>query len=130
MNDYSLPARTLRDLGILLVVVAETAWKGAKTIVRRLSPFMAPPSDLMVHSTKGAEYTGVLLIDDNDIVAGAVVCTGHEPPSRGLITPAPETAPRPPPDDSLSRRDGYLRGWSEDPRDEEGDVWWPRNQRR
>lgn len=136
MNDPSLPPITVRDLGIVLVVIAETAWNGARSIMRRLAPFMRPPSDLVVQSTKGAEYTGVLMIDDNDVVAGAVVCTGQgelpprEATQRVITTPAPDPFQREP-ERSLGRREGYLPGWAEDPRDvEEDDAWWPRNQRR
>jgi len=133
MEQNPLPLKTLRDLSTLLVVVAEIAWDGTRRALRRFRPYIEPPSDLEVRSTGGAEYSGVLLIDDNDILAGVVVRTGHrgtqprEPPSSfGRIREPLVT----PPGHEPSGRDGYLRGWAEDPRsEEEEDVWWPRTQR-
>ena len=133
MDQDPLPLNTLRDLATLLVVVAEVAWEGTRRTLRRVRPYIEPPPDLEVRSSRGAEYSGVLLIDGNDIVAGVVARTGQNEPSSppamhrtirdplGVIVPTEE---------NHSRGDGYLRGWAEDARtEEEEDAWYPRTQR-
>jgi hypothetical protein len=79
MNE-SLPPKTVRELGALLVYFAELAWHGTKRVFATVAPFVQPPEDMEVRCRDGAQYSGVLLIERNDIEAGAVVQTGQEVP--------------------------------------------------
>ena len=131
MEQNSLPQTTLRDLATVLVIVVELAWDGTRRVLRRVRPYIDPPPDLEVRSTKGAEYTGIILIDDNQILTGVVVRTGQAdlpPLTSSFGTTRKPLVTTPPTDDSHSHREGYLRGWAEDTRDEE-DAWYPRTQR-
>ncbi|MBX3275281.1 MAG: hypothetical protein KF729_33755 [Sandaracinaceae bacterium] len=125
-----LPLHTLRDLGLVLVFVADTALDGARRALRRLHPYVAPPPDLQIQSTTGALYTGVLLIDDNDVLAGLVMRVGYEPPPPA----APHRLERPSTfgaspwrsssplarrfDDEDEEDDSRLPSWADDPRSE------------
>ncbi|MCZ7679799.1 MAG: hypothetical protein M5U28_13960 [Sandaracinaceae bacterium] len=132
----NLPTTTLIDLAILVVAVADAAWVGTKKALVRLRPYVEPPADVEVRSTIGATYTGVLLIDKNEIIAGIVVRTGHRPPpmesgdryrSPSLTSSWSSRSPLVTPS-SHSRfddddEDCKLPSWAEDPRDTEEDRW-------
>lgn len=132
-----LSTTTLRDLAVVVVLVADVAWEGAKDALARLRPYVEPPADLEVRSSEGALYTGILLVDRNDVLAGIVIRTGHEPPpSTGSRYTPPLTSSRfdSPASrsagwrsDTLASRfadteeddednEGRLPGWSEDTR--------------
>ena len=83
--DYRSAARSLAALA---VICFEKAWGLSRTAFRRVRPLVAPPSSLRV-TAAGALYSGVLIIDRNDVIAGIVVQTGYDPTS----TP-PSTAVR------------------------------------
>lgn len=130
----SLPAKTMRDLGILLVVVGELAWEGTKTALRRYRHLVEPPADIQVRSTRGEEYTGLLIIDGNTVVAGIVVRTGRSSPgpsapgrapTRGLLTPSPRDIYPP----RETRNEEYLPSWADTGDEDEEDAWYPRTQR-
>lgn len=126
-----LPTQTLRDLAVVAVLVADVAWDGAKDAMARLRPYVEPPADLSLRSSIGGLYTGVLLVDRNEILAGLVIRAGHEsPPERESSSPyrgsltcgssarwgSSSLAGRfeeEDDDDNESR----LPGWGEDPRD-------------
>lgn len=122
----NLSTSTIRDLALVAVLIADVAWDGAKDAFARLRPYIEPPPDLRVHSTAGGIYTGILLVDKNEILAGVVIRTGHAQRS----TPTHE---RPSGLDTSSWRsplvdrfedegDAKLPGWGEDPRDR-SDRW-------
>ncbi len=64
----NLPRTTVTDLAILLVVVADTAWEGAKKALARLRPYIEPPGDVEVRSTTGALYSGVLPMPAEEVL--------------------------------------------------------------
>lgn len=132
-----LPMPTLRDLAVVVVLVADAAWDGVKETLSRLRPFVEPPPDLEVRSSEGGLYTGIVLIDRNEVLAGLVIQTGRRappsPPARfssptlgpSRFTSSPrssgwrsETLGSRFADDDDEERDGMLPGWSEDSRDE------------
>lgn len=126
-----LPTKTLRDLALVAVLVADVAWDGAKEAMARLRPYVHPPADLRVRSSVGGLYTGLLLVDRNEILAGFVIRAGHEaPPELELATARRSPITRSPSprwgSSSLARvfeeededdNDSRLPGWGEDPRD-------------
>ena len=87
-------------------------WEDA---LARLRPYIEPPPDLRVHSVEGGIYTGILLVDKNEILAGVVIRTGHQAP------PAPPRYERPSSLDSSSWRSSspLARRFEEDEEDEE-----------
>ena len=135
-----LSTTTLRDLAVVVVLVADVAWEGAKDALARLRPYVEPPADLQVRSSEGALYTGILLVDRNDVLAGIVIRTGNEPPpsTGSRYTPPLTSSSRfdtPPSrsagwrsdtlasrfadadgDDEDNDNEGRLPGWSEDTR--------------
>ena len=91
----SLPSKTIRDLGAIVIYVAELAWQWTKTVVAKVAPFVRPPDDMVVSCRDGSQYTGILLIEDNDVEAGAVVHSGqgvpeYRPPERPWSKPTPD----------------------------------------
>jgi hypothetical protein len=121
MHD-SLPFKSVRELGALLVYFVQLASHGTKLVFERLAPFVRPPDDMEVRCRDGGQYTGLLVIQDNGVEGGAVVRTGQELP--GYSPPRPPEHPW-----SSSRRDhddarsGSLPHWSTDPRDTDHDSW-------
>jgi hypothetical protein len=69
----TLNAQTLRDLGAILAVLADIAVVHARRVARRIEPHITPPPDLEVRSTAGARYTGILIVDQNEILGGIVI---------------------------------------------------------
>lgn len=134
----NLPTSTLLDLAIVVIAIADTAWEGTKKALVRLRPYVEPPVDIEVRSTIGAIYTGVLLIDRNEIIAGIIVRAGHRPPptdssdryrSPSLSSPWSSSTSRSPLVTPPSRSrfddddDCKLPSWAEDTRDREEDPW-------
>ena len=60
------------DLFPVLAELARRAWKSIKVVASRLYDLVRPPDDLRVSSTQGYEYTGVVVVDHNEIEGGAV----------------------------------------------------------
>lgn len=130
-----IPTTTLRTVGLLLVVAFEAASDGLRNAVGRIQPYLRAPADLHVHSTQGHHYSGVVLIDDNEVLAGIVARTGrsaghrtttHSPSTSrsrsarrlfGDHTSAPEY------DDIEEDDEGKLASWASDPRDGGGHRW-------
>lgn len=116
----TLPIKTVRDLGALLVCLTELAWDGTKTAIERIAPFFRPPDDMRITTDEGV-YTGVVVVEENDVTAGAVVRVGQEAPNHGT----PRQIERP--WSSSSRHDDEpgtaLRHWAIDSRDDEDDPW-------
>lgn len=121
MHD-TLPPSTLRDLGAILAALAAMLLEKAARILSKLRPFAEPPDDLKVHSTRGASYSGGIVIDENEVIGGVVVRVGQRTPAAPPVQQRPLIPP-----DPYDRRDRqFLRGWAEDPR-EEDDAWPPRS---
>jgi hypothetical protein len=107
------------DLIPVLAELARRAWQNIKTLASKIYELVQPPSDLKVHSTRGHEYTGVIMVDHNEVEGGAVARVGFDPakasgPYNGggtLVTPAPRYSDR--------EQSPYLKSWAEDPRQEE-----------
>ncbi|MDH5491432.1 MAG: hypothetical protein OEY14_05715 [Myxococcales bacterium] len=125
-----IPTTTLRTVGLLLVVAFEAASDGLRNAVERIQPYLRPPADLRVHSTLGHSYTGIVVIDDNDVLGGIVARTSRSAEAARPTAHSP-SLPRHRParslfgdDDSVSDFDdlddddeGKLPGWAADPRD-------------
>lgn len=130
METPDIPRSTLRVLASLLVLAFEVARDHAATAVERIRPLVEPPDDLRVSSRIGAIYSGLVILDRGDIIAGIVVQTGQGiPQTAGLITPSPAPTPRSPftgITDRYASREGRLPGWAEDPRDSIEDEPWRR----
>lgn len=125
-----LSTKTIRDLALVAVLIADAAWDGTKDALARLRPYIEPPPDLRVHSIEGGVYTGILLVDKNEILAGLVIRTGHQtaPPRNERPSSLGSSAWRS--SSPLARRfededddeDGKLPSWSDDQRDR-SDSW-------
>ena len=119
MND-PLPRETMRSLGLLLVVTAETARQGARKTWRQLRGVLEPPDDLKVVSSEGHAYTGLLLIENSRVRAGLVMRTDTAPRSAPSLTE--QLSPcRARWSVEEEEDDCRLPGWSEDPRG--GRTW-------
>jgi hypothetical protein len=121
METPDVPRSTLRVLASLLVLAFEVARDHAATAVERIRPLVEPPDDLRVSSRIGALYSGLVVLDRGDIIAGIVVQTGQGiPQPAGLITPSPT-----PTTTALAVQRHHrpvrgvakvgCRGWAEDP---------------
>jgi hypothetical protein len=132
-DDNNIAPSTLRVLASLIVLALDVAREKAADIVERLRPLVEPPEDLRVHSIVGTLYSGIIIVERGDVVAGIVVMTGQRTGAPSLVTPPPRPAydrPRSPFSgitDDYARRDGRLPGWADDPRaDHEEDEPWRR----
>lgn len=114
---YELPKRTLRDLGLLLVVAFDAARLGVRATVTCLRPWLEPPKDLRVHSSQGYAYSGVLVIDDNEVLAGVVVKTGNQSSHEASATRVGDWMLG----SSEEPVDKHMPGWADDGR--EGHPW-------
>ena len=123
-EENNVPTSTLRVLASLLVLGFDLAREKAADIVDRVRPLVEPPDDLRVHSTAGTLYSGLLIIERGEVVAGIVVMTGQRAVAPSLTTPAPRTAAYGG-TTGYSRGEGRLPGWADDPRDdvEEAPPW-------
>ena len=129
MDAPDVPKSTLRVLASLLVLVFDVARDRAASVVERIKPLVEPPADLRVSSRLGALYSGVLLLDRGEIIAGVIVQTGQGiPQPSALITPppSPTRSPFAGITDRYSRTEGRLPGWADDPRIDEEDSPWRR----
>lgn len=133
MNN-DIPPETVRTMGALLVIVFEIARDGVAEAVERMRPLVEPPEDMRVTSSRGVIYTGVLLVERGEIIAGIVIEVGRvssaaPAPRPAVVTPPPRYE-APGRFESLGRfedREGKLPGWGEDPRDlPDEDVPWRR----
>ncbi len=120
MNDFPLPPETMRDLYAILGHLARRAWRASKAFIKMISPFLRPPDDMEVRTRDGRRYTGAIIIEQNEIMTGAVVPVGQDEirhdPFSGRARPWAGPEPEPP-------RGTALRHWAEDPRDVEVDPW-------
>jgi hypothetical protein len=111
------------DLIPVLAELARRTWKHIKTIASKIYELVQPPRDLRVYSTENHEYSGVILVDHNEVEGGAVAKVGYDASkasgpygSGSLVTP--------PPSYREPERSPYLKSWAEDPRQEEEDESW------
>lgn len=126
METPDVPRSTLRVLASLLVLVFDVARDRAASAVERIKPLVEPPDDLRVSSRIGALYSGLVVLDRGEIIAGIVVQTGQGiPQPSALITPPPSPARSPFAGitDRYSRGEGRLPGWADDPRVDEDEPW-------
>ena len=79
ITDSHLPRETLRTIGFLLVVVFDFALEKGREVVDKIGPLVEPPDDLRVTSRNGSLYSGVIVLDRGEILAGVVVATGYDP---------------------------------------------------
>jgi hypothetical protein len=114
MND--LPRSTVRELAIILVATFDLAIERGRRFAARIRPLVEPPEDLRITTHNGALYSGVLLLERGDVIAGLVIQTGQTTPSAPFAPPSVFSSPsRHTPTDALARRDeGRLPHWSED----------------
>ena len=132
MDTPDLPRSTLRVLASLLVLAFDVARDRAAVVVERIKPLVEPPDDLRVTSRIGALYSGVVLLDRGEIIAGVIVQTGQGIPSpAAFVTPPPTRSPFSGITDryahSQPRDESRLPGWADDPRpDIDEDPPWRR----
>lgn len=124
---HEIPKPTLHGLAFLVVLAFETTRSGLRSTLDRLLPHVRPPTDLRVSSTQGHTYTGVVIIDDNDVLAGVVARTGRTAqaspaPTARRFSPVRRSSLQASFDDELEDDgdDCRLPGWAEDPR---GPSW-------
>jgi hypothetical protein len=120
----TLNAQTLRDLGAILAVLADMAVVHAQRVARRIEPHIRPPSDLEVRSSAGARYTGILIVDGNQVLGGIVIRSGVTVERASNVPLAGRTRSSSWSSTSLARGpdddeddDCRLPGWAEDGRD-------------
>ena len=87
-----LPSSTLRDLALVGTLMASTALDHAKAWLGTLLPHMAPPDDLTLTSTRGSSYSGVVLIERSEIIAGLVIRVEHDTIGRSSALPRSSSA--------------------------------------
>jgi hypothetical protein len=123
-HPMTLTSQTLRDLGVVLVVLADLAVDRTKRALRRIEPHLIPPPDLEVRSTAGARYTGILIVDQNEVLGGIVIRSGVTVERASNVPLAGRTRSSSWSSTSLARRpdddedeDCRLPGWAEDGRD-------------
>jgi hypothetical protein len=114
MHDNTLPPSTLRTMGVVFVLIFDLALRKGREVVDKVKPLVEPPDELRISSRTGTLYTGILVLDRNEVQAGIVVATGFDPlAAQAARVPSPPIgrAPEPGP-----RRDvgTALRHWSED----------------
>jgi hypothetical protein len=131
MNDNSLPRETLRTLGVLLVLAFDFALERGRHAIERLAPMVEPPEDLRVSSTTGCLYSGIVVLDRGEVLAGIVVATGFDPIRAATARAAAVASGTPFPrhEAPLVRRDPTtgLPHWSEDRSlYDDGDPPWRR----
>lgn len=78
MNEHIDYRSAATSLAALLVLAAEKAWHISRRVARRVEPLVTPPPELRV-TTRGTLYSGVIVIDRNEIIFGVVVASGYEP---------------------------------------------------
>lgn len=97
MQTPPLPPQTLRSLVLLLRVALIFTRVRAAGAIRALFERGRPPADLVVTTSSGGAYSGVLLIDEGRVLGGVVRLAGSAP---RLVSPQPSPAlgayPRPP----------------------------------
>lgn len=76
-----VPAHTLRSLAMMLRVVCFFAWRNLGRLFARAKP----PCDLVVTTSSGARFSGVLVVENNSIIGGVAHLTG----AAGTPTPKP-----------------------------------------
>jgi hypothetical protein len=118
MHD-DVPQSTVRAMGAVLIAIFDIALDGTRAVVERLRPLVEPPEDMRVTGTSGVLYTGLVIIERGDVIAGIVIEVGR-------VSSAPPVA-RPPlvtppahfdPPGRFEERDGRLPGWADDPRED------------
>jgi len=121
MDEASVPLSTLRVLGQLLVIAFEVAREKAVDVYARVKPLVEPPDDLRMTSRLGALYSGLIVLDRGEVIAGFVVQTGQTIPNPAVI--GLSSSPYPPRPLHTEQRSEKLRGWAEDVRDDEESRW-------
>jgi hypothetical protein len=125
MDGTNIPGSTLRVLASLLVVAFDVAREKAVDVIARVKPLVEPPDDLRVTSRVGALYSGIVVLDRSEVIAGIVVQTGQTLPSAALITPPPTFGSRTS-SSAEARTSQQLPSWADDPRthyDDEESPW-------
>ena len=138
MDDNDIDHRSAAlSLVALFVLTAERAWGITRRAALRIKPLVTPPRGLRVDAG-GPLYSGVLVIDRNDVIFGVVVQTGYDPTSSGPAGSFGRPAPAPPsPSTALDRlrqqhtearelfgdRQGMLPSWAETGDDYGGGPW-------
>jgi hypothetical protein len=130
MNDNTLPTSTLRTMGVVIVLLFDLALRKGREVVEKVKPLVEPPDEIRISSRSGTLYTGVLVLDRNEVQAGIVVATGFDPLGASQARAPTPTIGRAA--DPTPRRDtgAGLRHWSEDrsiyDEDDEGGLSWRR----
>lgn len=114
MNDSSLPRETLRMLGIMLVVAFDFALETGREAIEKFKPLVEPPEDIRVTSTTGCLYSGLVVVDRGEVIAGIVVATGFDPVRAIAGRPTPPPPAVPTHFERASDRSGRLPGWADD----------------
>ena len=113
-QDPDVPQSTLRVLASLLVLAFDIAREKAADVIEKVIPLVEPPRDLQVSSRLGTLYSGVIVLDRGDVIAGIVVATGQTMPS---VSSAVASAMHRPPLVTPPARETHLPSWADDPRE-------------
>lgn len=123
MNDNSLPRETLRVMGIMLVIAFDFALEKGRDAIEKFKPLLEPPEDIRVTSTTGCLYSGLVIVDRGEVLAGVVVATGFDP-VRAVAGRAPTPSPpQPLPVRVEPSRSAHLPGWADDTNYDEDGRW-------
>ncbi|MGE0790086.1 MAG: hypothetical protein AB7S26_30715 [Sandaracinaceae bacterium] len=126
------------SLAALLVFAFEKAWHLSRRAARRIEPLVTPPPELRV-TARGTLYSGVIILDRNEVIFGVVVATGYDP-SGGAAPPFTSPSLSSTTSTALERlrreqaeannlfgdRRGRLPGWAETGDDDDGGGTWRR----
>ena len=85
--DPCIPLSTIRDAGRILIHALGLTLHALADTFETLRGHVEPPEDLVVVSSAGGLYSGIVVLRCNEIIAGAVFHAGHMPrhgyPHRG-----------------------------------------------
>jgi hypothetical protein len=128
MHDNTLPPSTLRTMGVVFVLIFDLALRKGREVVEKVKPLVEPPDELRISSRTGTLYTGILVLDRNEVQAGIVVATGFDPLGAASVrAPAPSIGRVPDPGPRRDAGSG-LGHWAEDRSlyDDDGGPPWRR----
>lgn len=72
----TIPQKTAQDLAAIVQFIASASIRGLQRVAAELAPHLRVPGGMEMRSRDGALYSGIVLIEANDVTAGFVVLVG------------------------------------------------------
>lgn len=115
-----LPDATIRDLAELISHLTRQAIERLRELIRSLGPLVTPPAGMEVRTDDNSEYTGVVVLESNEVTAGVVTRVG---PSVPRYSPPAHERPWPSSGRRDEQRGSALAHWAVDGREDEDEPW-------